>query len=171
MKGHHHPRFQQEDGSLGERKGFHPAAPILQPPPPFGRRLPPTVHLTRALSGTRTVHCRIESSGLEYSRDGRWSVAIIVGQARVRFRRGVEMWTHSKIWDTSNFLSSNLLCPPFRGFELLALIVAHGNGARLAGQISGRGKTPDCWNVGAWLTFPDSSKNRNSFRNWISRLD
>ena len=39
-----------------------------------------------------------------------------------------------------------LLCPPFRGFELLALIVAHGNGARLAGQISGRGKTPDCWN-------------------------
>lgn len=146
MKGHHHPRFQQEGGSLGERKGFHPAAPILQPPPPFGRRLPPTVHLTRALSGTRTVHCRIESSGLEYSRDGRWSVAIIVGQARVRFRRGVEMWTHSKIWDTSNFLSSNLLCPPFRGFELLALIVAHGNGARLAGQISGRGKTPDCWN-------------------------
>lgn len=32
-------------------------------------------------------------------------MAIIVGQARVRFRRGVEMWTHSKIWDTSNFLS------------------------------------------------------------------
>lgn len=78
VKGHHHPRFQQEGGSLGERKGFHPAAPILQPPPPFGRRLPPTVHLTRALSGTRTVHCRIESSGLEYSgmADGQWPLLL-----------------------------------------------------------------------------------------------
>lgn len=59
VKGHH-PRFQQGGG-----RGVHSAAPTLQPPP-FGRRLPSIVHLTRALSG-RTVHCRIESSGLEYS--------------------------------------------------------------------------------------------------------
>lgn len=53
--------FNRREREKKERKGFHSAAPILQPPP-FGRRLPSTVHLTRALSGTRTVHCRIESS-------------------------------------------------------------------------------------------------------------
>lgn len=53
----------------------------------------------------------------------------------------------------------------------MALIVAHGNGTGLAGQISGWGKTPDCWN--GRVANVGSSKNRNSFQelqpDWISR--
>lgn len=101
--------------------------------------------------------------------DGQWPLLL---DRRVCDLGGV--WTHSKIWKSGTLRISLSSLPPFRGrlaFELLALIVAHGNGTGLAGQISGWGKTPDCWN--GRVANVDSSKNRNSFQelqpDWISR--